>query len=447
MSYQWIEKLEESNSRLHKEEVVKQCLATAMLGDEDAIRFLLFVGFALSPYATFGVKQIPFSTSDATTDNWEKYANLLVKLGTRSVTGHAARDAVLDAMNNMTRVAWDTLARRILIKDLRCGTSEKTFNKFLKGTDYEIPIFQAQLAQDGSDQPKKLVGKKRLEVKLDGVRVLAMVIPTASSYEVVLLSRNGKELTNFPKIESAIADRLGPRVEKWFRSEPVFLDGEIMSSSFQDLMKHAHRKNKKADTDNCVFHVFDLIPREDFHRGYWNKPQRERTKLLQKILPESFDCDSVKFMPGITVDLDTTEGQQQLKRFNKDAIEAGFEGVMVKDLDAPYVCKRPDYWLKIKPTITVDLVAKKVEEGTGKHAGRMGAILFEGVDDGKEISVSCGSGYSDKDREDIWAARDSIPGMIGEVEADAISQNQDGSYSLRFPRFKTWRGFVPGEKI
>jgi len=38
-------------------------------------------------------------------------------------------------------------------------------------------------------------------------------------------------------------------------------------------------------------------------------------------------------------------------------------------------------------------------------------------------------------------------GMIAEVRADAITQNQDGSYSLRFPRFKTFRGFAEGEKI
>jgi DNA ligase-1 len=34
-----------------------------------------------------------------------------------------------------------------------------------------------------------------------------------------------------------------------------------------------------------------------------------------------------------------------------------------------------------------------------------------------------------------------------EVRADAITQNQDGTYSLRFPRFKTFRGFEVGEKL
>jgi ATP-dependent DNA ligase len=42
-------------------------------------------------------------------------------------------------------------------------------------TEWKIPVFTCQLAQDSTDQPKKLKGIKRLEVKLDGVRVLAVV--------------------------------------------------------------------------------------------------------------------------------------------------------------------------------------------------------------------------------------------------------------------------------
>jgi hypothetical protein len=34
-----------------------------------------------------------------------------------------------------------------------------------------------------------------------------------------------------------------------------------------------------------------------------------------------------------------------------------------------------------------------------------------------------------------------------EVQADAVTQNQDGSYSLRFPRFLRFRDFEAGEKV
>jgi len=87
------------------------------------------------------------------------------------------------------------------------------------------------------------------------------------------------------------------------------------------------------------------------------------------------------------------------------------------------------------------------EQGTGRNRDRLGAIICEGDDNGRSISVNVGSGLSDSDRDDFWSRRDLLLGRIVEVQADAVTQNQDGSYSLRFPRFLRFRGFEPGEKI
>ena len=73
--------------------------------------------------------------------------------------------------------------------------------------------------------------------------------------------------------------------------------------------------------------------------------------------------------------------------------------------------------------------------------------MIEGVDDGRDIRVNVGSGLSDADRDEFWAVRDTLLGNVVEVAADAVTQNQDGSYSLRFPRFVRFRGFEPGEKL
>jgi DNA ligase-1 len=120
---------------------------------------------------------------------------------------------------------------------------------------------------------------------------------------------------------------------------------------------------------------------------------------------------------------------------------------MVKDAAAPYECKRTASWLKIKPNITVDLTVIDTEAGTGKNEGRLGALVCEGVDDGRTIRVNVGSGYSDALRDSIWNDRRSVIGQVVEVKADVVTQNQDGSYSLRFPRFQRFRGFDLGEKI
>jgi DNA ligase-1 len=131
----------------------------------------------------------------------------------------------------------------------------------------------------------------------------------------------------------------------------------------------------------------------------------------------------------------------------KELVEAGLEGVMIKDPDAVYECKRSTNWMKSKPWIELSLEVVGYEEGTGRNIDRLGALICEGEEDGKKISVNCGSGFSDSDRSELWAGRDSLVGQVVEVRADAVTQNQDGSYSLRFPRFKTFRGFKKGEKI
>ena len=86
---------------------------------------------------------------------------------------------------------------------------------------------------------------------------------------------------------------------------------------------------------------------------------------------------------------------------------------------------------------------------TWLNIDNLGALNQELVREflGKKISVNVGSGFSDANRDDFWNSRTNITGQLVEVRADAVTQNQDGTYSLRFPRFKTFRGFEPGEKL
>jgi DNA ligase-1 len=58
-----------------------------------------------------------------------------------------------------------------------------------------------------------------------------------------------------------------------------------------------------------------------------------------------------------------------------------------------------------------------------------------------------GSGFTDAQRDEFWQTRDTLMGVVAEVQADVVSQNQDGTYSLRFPRFVRFRGFEAGEKL
>jgi len=435
----WIQDLESSDSRLHKEAVIEKALIAAKLGSSSAQCFLYNCYLAYNPYFVYGVRQVPETSNLTGQDNpWVEFWALLEGLRTRSITGHRARDQIEAMSQRFDTEQWNGLCRRVIIKDLRCGISEKTINKVCKKTDWAIPVFSCQLAQDSTEHAAKMKGRKRLEVKLDGVRVLAM----CSSAGVTLYSRSGKVFENFPQIAEAI--------EANFKSLPVngpfVLDGEIVGESFQKLMKQAHRKGN-ARTDNMVYHVFDILTLRAFEEGFHNTQQHKRLETLEKFRAVFDTTNCVRVMSGIEVDLDVSEGQNIMRRFADDAVAQGFEGIMIKDLDAPYECRRSSFWMKWKPTITVDLKIAGFEEGTGRNLGRLGAIVCEGVDNGRNISVNVGSGLSDADRDEYWLARDQLLGDVVEVEADAVTQNQDGTYSLRFPRFLRFRGFEPGEKL
>jgi DNA ligase-1 len=285
-------------------------------------------------------------------------------------------------------------------------------------------------------------GIKRLEVKLDGVRVIAVV----QGATCTLYSRNGKEFENFPQVSEAIeANRKAFQYGRGTGGNFV-LDGEIVGESFQALMKQAQRKSN-AKTAGMVYHIFDIIPLDALKEGHCNIPQNKRIDWIDSAKAVLDQTDCLRIMPGMNVDLDTAEGHDVMQRFAQASVEQGYEGIMIKNLDAPYECKRSDFWMKWKPTITVDLTIVGFEEGTGRNLGRLGAIIYEGVDNERNIRVNVGTGYSDSDRDEFWAARDQLLGVIGEIEADAVTQNQDGSYSLRFPRHKRFRGFEAGEKL
>ena len=429
MSKPWkiIQELETDNSRLFKESIVEKNLNNQIFQEGLAM--------CLDSLVTFGVKQVPKSNTDGEGLKWDhfkKAANLLIE---REKTGHAARDLIIDLVSSSKKDQWNDWYRRILIKDLRCGVSEKTVNNVAKKMNlkYRVPVFSCMLAHDGAKHPKKIKGDCLVEYKYDGVRVIAIVMKGKAT----LYSRNGKIFNNFPHIENALSK---PEYNN------IVFDGEVMSDDFQALMKQVYRKSG-AETDDAYLALFDMLPLNEFNKGKSNLNSIERKNELNKIA-KNFDVNVIKLVDYEIVNFDNDIGQAKFAAMNKEALEMGFEGLMIKPNENYYESKRSHAWLKIKPFIEVTLKIVDIQEGTGKHSGKLGAFQVEGSDDGKFFSLSVGSGLTDEDREKFWESRDQLLGRLIEVRADAITQSIEGEhYSLRFPRFKNFRGFKKDEKI
>ena len=427
--------LETHNSRLDKEAIIE------VLAQDSNDEFFHGCRLALDPMVTFGLKQIKEKNDeDGPGLSWNAFISIISGFCNRTITGNAARDTLDEMMAQATKQEWNGWYRRILIKDLRCGVSDKTINKVVgkNYAPYAIPIFGCQLAHDSANHESKVAGKKLIEVKLDGVRVITIVYPDG---RVDMFSRNGKELVNFPHI----AEQFKKTVSGI--TEPTIFDGEVMSSSFQDLMKQVHRKSDVKAND-ATLHLFDYLPLSKFEEGKWEVSQLARSaKLVAYKALWAEETPNIEIVGQEEVDLDSDAGMKRFVEINQLAIKGGYEGIMIKDVDAPYECKRSHAWLKLKPFIEVSLEITNVEEGTGRNIGRLGAFVCSGQDDGKSITVNVGSGFSDDNRIEYWNSCTDLIGKVVEVRADAITQNQDGTYSLRFPRFIRFRGFEAGEKL
>jgi len=440
-------------SKNEKEQIIKDAFIS---GNRE---FFIGAKLAYDALVSFGVAKVPeiaeedLDPENPRTFSFDDFISLTKKLQHRQLTGHAARDALIEAATSCHGPTWNLFYRPVILKDMKIGCGETTINKVLKtlaktypdSKNYIIPVFECMLAEDGETEThqKKVKGVKLCDYKLDGTRFLAILDKESG---VSMFTRNGQPILTFPHIKSCL--------EKVLEALPgsVVLDGEVMSPhGFQHLMTLL----KKLDRDSSMTRLalFDMLPLVDFRKGICKTPLHERHKNLSLLETSGLlkkSGGAAYVLEKQEVDLDTPEGVAAFNEFNRNAIENGVEGIMIKDPESPYVTKRSSFWLKKKPVIEVSLEIISIEEGKpdGKYVGTMGALVMSGIDDGKHIQTNVGSGFSDELRNEIWKNKEQWIGMIAEVRADKLTLEAGSNvWSLRFPRWKGLRGRVPGEKI
>jgi len=406
---------------------------------------------AFDSMITFGIKKLPEPQKHtAAGQPFSAFKKLTDSLAARKLTGHAARDAVLAFAELCTENQWKYWYSRILEKDLDCGAKEAITNKFAP-PQFQVDPFACQLATDIKKiAEEKIPRRTLLEAKYDGMRTLWFVTKAkveddifgdTFGYDVKVFSRGGKELYNF----GDIATQLGMLTKlSGFPDEGIVVDGEVISENFNMLMTQAHRKTDAQFSGLLM--AFDMVSIPDFLGKKKTAPLRSRRAVLTAVIDELSDLlikgnttPLVQVSSGVP-DIDPVKQGSYVMDFFQQQLDAGFEGIIIKNMEAPYEWDRTVNWLKMKPTDTWDLQIVSCVEGEGRLVGSLGAILCEGVDtDNRKITVSVGGGLSDIQRRDIWANRDKVLGKTVEIMADTISKNQDGTYSLRFPRFVRFR--------
>jgi len=276
-----------------------------------------------------------------------------------------------------------------------------------------------------------------VEWKFDGARV--QVHYDGSS--VRLFSRNMEDVTDpLPEVVETVEAQL---------DRPAILDGEVVAIDddgsprpFQEILRRFRRKYDVEQAREAVaveLRLFDCLHVDG--TDLLDTPLSERRGRLEAQVDASVRTEFV-----VSADAD------EIEAVDREALDAGHEGIMLKDPDSAYTPgRRGKHWLKRKPDVeTLDLVVTGAEWGEGRRASLLGTFEVSArTPDGFATLGNVATGITDEELEALTnliephvttqtgqtAAVE--PAVVFEVGYEEIqsSPTYESGYALRFPRF------------
>lgn len=375
----------------------------------------------LNPFVITGIstkklnKSVNYDTTPIQT--WQ---DMMLYLETNN-TGRDTDIAIVQGFISLQPEEHREYYKQLITKSLKLGIDAKTVNS-IYGKNF-VPVFDVQL---GTPLDKvKLKGNEYIYIsqKLNGCRCV--------SIGDKLFTRSGKEYTGLDHIVSDIQKLNLPDIV--FDGELIRknTDGKSDSENFQIGAGIANSK----DTDkSCLEYViFDWLYATAFMFGESKTKYGQRKKYLVDEIAKKIKENNIKNLRIVPMWYEGTD-HSQIQKWLEYAENTDKEGVIL-NLDTTYKCKRTKELIKVKCFYDCDLKCFDVEQGTGKNANTLGAILCEY----KGNIVKVGSGFTDEQRNYYWNNSDKIIGKIVTVKYKEETQNKDGSYSLQFPVFQTVR--------
>lgn len=378
-----LEALEKATGRLQKEEI---------LLDNKANDFFT----ALLKYAMDGTVYNVTVNDDAITvtgdrlspvKSFSAFEKLLAKLNGRVITGNAAISEV-NAFLGSSHPRLRKWYARTINHDLRVGVGKKTLEKAL-GRDFLAVMEEGAswyyhgclLAKSYDDvivkKGKSLEYPVAVEVKLDGERALLFVFPETNEVQVYTRGKKRRirientlpyvsQVINFAK---ALNTKFG--VDP---SSPIFLDGEFFGLNWNQTSSIVRRTKNFSEEDfldNIRTILWDWAPLPAYVDREFDLGWKRRKALLmqaaglKRSAKRITQADDNIYVMGHRIAYD----REDLYDIYNRAVDAGFEGLMVKQLDSPHVFTRNHtYVLKLKPEDEMTGTVLDVNSGKKKHA-------------------------------------------------------------------------------
>lgn len=434
----FVEALRNTNSRIIKEEILEIWWTEyldmyAKNNDNEPLASLLKLFRYVYNYDTqFYITSANILKKDLTEKglfagkNYSLLWDLLEDLSNRVITGHQAIMAVQQFLKKHTE-RQQKLILDIIDKDLKCGLSEVTINKVCGNI---IKTYDVALAAKYDPKKHILTNDWVIERKLDGVRCNVI----NRNGVIKCYSRQGKEITTLGKLVDELQGHL---------PNNTVLDGEVCLvdenglESFQGIMKEIKRKNHTIE--NPLLLAFDYLTLEEFE----NKKGTLHYTARMEMLKEWYSLQNWNTQNKVAKHLSIINyeyySQEVLKEWNERVKEYHWEGLMFRK-DVGYEGKRTQNLLKYKMFMDEEFKVLAVEEGDAQELvnGKMEKIKCVGslVIEYKGNKVNVGTGLSLEQRKRWYTNPEEIVGKTITVKFFEPTQNQDGSWSLRFPVLK-----------
>ena len=371
------------------------------------------VRLALDPFTQFYIRKIPKYKATGS-DSLVQAMDKLFELSSRSLTGHAGIEHLTQVLTSLSPKNAAVL-ERIIAKDLKCGVSTATANDVWLGLVVDYPCMLA------SQYEQKLVDKIQwpamVQLKMDGMRFNAVVRDGQCEFK----SRNGKTIDLLGNLEKKFVE-LANGIDTVFDGELLVKDesGTLNRQTGNGILNKAG-KGTITNTEAAMVHatIWDVIPYMYFIDSYCPTPYKDRFARLK-------EADKISIVPNFVVE-NIDEAQAKFKEY----YDQGEEGIILKDMNAPWENKRSKALIKFKGELECDLKIVDVEDGTSKYEGMLGALVCESEDG--IIKVKVGSGFNDEDRKKI--KKQDVLGKVVAVKYNARIRSKHEDESLFLPIF------------
>ena len=226
--------------------------------------------------------------------------------------------------------------------------------------------FQVQLAHPF--KPDKVTYPCIVQAKFDGFRAIYV--------DGQFLSRYGKPLTGPVSAPETLSQYTG-----------LVFDGELVmgggvTGTFQDALSATRVGHPELE-----YHIFDCIARREWDTGRFTDSYDIRVRRLGSL---SLASKYISDVPWSYI-----SREDKLHAAHRAQCKAGYEGVMVKNPNAPYHLGKSYAWMKLKPYKEMDVTIFGTYTGKGKYKGMLGGYWCR-TSVGKEFKM--GGGLTDEHR-------------------------------------------------